>query len=381
MSKTKVVHLVEALNVGGLERNLALLVTGLDRARYDQEVWCMVSGGPMAELLETKGFGVRVLRLWAYYLPHHLVGLVTRLRAVAPHIVHTHGEFAGIFGRVAAILARVPVVLNHAQNRPPQDQRFRHVWQNKTLTALSHGIIACSEDTMRYYLDEERIPSEKLVVIHNCVDETVFRPAPKDRALMAELGLTDDEWIIGTVARMTDVKGHRFLIEAAPTILKQEPRTRFLMVGDGPERPVLESLAKQLSVDRQFVFTGIRRDVPDLLALLDVFVLPTAVREGLPLSIAEAMACRKPVVATDVGGVREVVKHAVTGLVVPPKDSNALAAAILDLLSHPSKRDAFATAGLSYCLAEYSASLSVKRLDALYTNLLSGRGLALTPMG
>ncbi|MBM4045684.1 MAG: glycosyltransferase family 4 protein, partial [Planctomycetes bacterium] len=117
------------------------------------------------------------------------------------------------------------------------------------------------------------------------------------------------------------------------------------------------------------------------LALLDVFVLPTAVREGLPLSIAEAMACRKPVVATDVGGVREVVKHAVTGLVVPPKDSNALAAAILDLLSHPSKRDAFATAGLSYCLAEYSASLSVKRLDALYTNLLSGRGLALTPMG
>jgi len=379
MSKTKVVHLVEALNVGGLERNLVLLVTGLDRSRYDQEVWCMVSGGPMADLLVAKGFPVRVLKLWAYYLPHHLIGLVKRLQKAAPQIVHAHGDFAGIFGRIAALLAGVPHILMHGQNRPGEDQYLRHVWQNKVLTALADGIIACSEDTMRYYLDDEGLPSHKLVVIHNCVDTTVFRPLPKSQTARTELGVAEDDLVVGAVARMTEVKGHRYLVEAAPAILRQVPRVKFVLVGDGPERPGLEALAAKLGVGRHFIFTGLRRDVPDLLSLMDVFVLPTAVREGLPLSIAEAMACRLPVVATDVGGVREVVRDGVTGFVAPPRHSDALAQAILDLLIHPAKRAEFAAAGHAFCHAEYSAALAAQRLDTLYTNLLNGRGLTLAP--
>jgi len=376
----RVIHLTEALNIGGLERNILMLIQGLAEHGWDVSIWCLSYGGPFVQEFRNRGIDVRVLRVSRYYHPLHLAKLWRELRAARPAIVHAHGDFAGIFGRIATILAGVPHVLMHGQNRPGEDQYARHVWQNRVLTGICDGIIACSYDTMAYYLEEEGVPPPKVTTVHNPVDTELFRRVPA-HGVKTSLGWDEHVVLAGTVARMTKVKGHTYLIKAAPEIIASVPEARFVFVGDGPERPNLEREVHQLGLENYFCFTGMRDDVPRLLSAMDLFVLPTATREGLPLSIAEAMACGLPVVATDVGGVREAVLDRETGFLVPPCDVKALTRAILALLQDERKRREFGRAGHEYCLREYSADLMVRRVEAIYENLLKARRLSQKPIG
>ena len=374
----RVIHLAEALNIGGLERNILMLIQGLRRRGWDVSIWCMAYGGPFAHEFRKRGIDVRVLNISRYYHPRHLLTLWREIAVAKPAIVHAHGDFAGIFGRISALLANVPHILVHAQNRPGEDQYSRHVLQNRVLTGICDGIIACSYDTMDYYLEEEGVPRPKITTVHNCVDTDLFQRQP-GAGVKSSFGWREDDLLLGTVARMTKVKGHIHLIRVAPKIVAQVPRARFAFIGDGPERPFLESEVERLGLQEHFCFTGMRDDVPRLLSAMDVFVLPTALREGLPLAIAEAMACGLPVIATNVGGVREVVLDGKTGFLLPPRDEEALCDAVLTLLQDDRKRLAFGKAGHEYCMSEYGADLMVSRIEAIYKNLLKSRQLSQTP--
>lgn len=372
--RIRVVHLIERMAVGGMERTVQLLMEHLPRGRFEQSLCCMSEAGPFAEAARQHGVPVTVLNVTHYYNPAHFMKLVSHLRRHRSQIAHAHGEFASIFGRAAALVAGVPVVLFHAQNIPGYVQRWRHIVQNRALTAASHGVIACAEDTKRYLVERERVPARKVTVIHNSVDiASIDAGQSARRQVRRGLGYQAGNVVLGTVSRMTAVKGHPYLLRAAAKLLEVAPQVRLVLVGDGPERPKLENLARDLGIEDRVTFPGTRSDVPDLLSALDVFVQPTAQVEGLPLSVTEAMAARLPVVATAVGGVREAVKDGVNGFVVPPCDAEGLGDALAALVGDRDLRKAMGGESRKLCETEFSAERMVSRVACVYMDLLRQR--------
>ncbi len=365
---TKVVHLVEDMGVGGLERNLALIVENLDRQQFDVSVWCLEEGGAIADELREKGVDVRVLDLPTYHRPGNVVKLARLLRREKVQILHTHEYFANTMGRLAAVLAGTPRRFAHIQNSHwrPAERKGRHYLIDRILSRTCDRVIACSEMARRYQIEVERIHPDRVVMVPNCADARIFDPSVAHPGIRREFGFKDSEILIASVARLTEVKGHQFLLDAAVPIFEAFPACRILIVGDGPERPYLERQARALALEDRIHFLGTRQDIPNILASIDLFVQPTLVREGLPLAITEAMASGKPVVATDVGGVSEAVRHGETGILVPPGDAEALAEGILSLLGDPEQRHGLAAAGRRLCLEQFSIETVIKKIEALY---------------
>jgi glycosyltransferase involved in cell wall biosynthesis len=175
---------------------------------------------------------------------------------------------------------------------------------------------------------------------------------------------------VGTVARLSSVKGHEYLLQAARWVIAKSPHTKFLIVGDGPCRPELEKLARELQIDSHVVFTGIRTDIPEILTSIDLFVLPSAIREGLSLAIAEAMAAGKPTIGTRIGGIPEIIRDGETGFIVPPKNSDAIAEKILYFLYHPEIAQNFGKAGRRWCEREYDSEVMADRFNKLYESVV-----------
>lgn len=367
--RKKVVHLVEDMRVGGLERNLALIVEHLDRTLFDVSVWCLEEGGAIADELADKGVDLQILDLCTYHRPGNILKLARLLKSHRVDILHTHEYFANTMGRLSGILARTPKRFAHIQNShwTPAERTKRHYLIDRFLSFFCDRVIACSDAARRYQIEVEKIHPDKVVTIYNCTDLSIFNGCDSCRGgARRELGLSDGHILIGSVARLTRVKGHRFFIEAMKKIASEFPQARALLVGDGQERANLEQQVRLLGLEKHVVFLGTRHDVPDVLRAIDVFVLPTVTREGLPLSIAEAMACEKPVVATDVGGVPEAIVPGATGVLVPPGHPDALAEGILYLLRNPELAKKMGRAGHELCVSKFSVQACVRQIEALY---------------
>ncbi len=366
--RTRVVHLVEDMGVGGLERNLALIVENLDRRRFEVSVWCLEEGGALADELRAKGVDVRILDLPTYHRPGNIVKLARLLRREKVEILHTHEYFANTVGRLAAVLAGTPRRFAHIQNShwTRVKRRARHNLIDRILSRTCDRVIACSETARRYQIEVEKIHPDRVVMVPNCTDARLHDPSVARPGVRREFGFVDAEILIASVARLTEVKGHQFLIEAAVQIFEAFPASRILIVGDGPEQPYLERQARALALEDRVHFLGNRQDIPNILASIDLLVQPTLVREGLPLVITEAMAGGKPVVATDVGGVSEAVRHGETGILVPPGDTDALAEGILSILRDPERGEAMAAAGRRLCLEQFSIETVIKTIESLY---------------
>ena len=221
-------------------------------------------------------------------------------------------------------------------------------------------------------LGEDRFDPRKVRVIHNGVDVAKFKSARKDRIrLFPDAG---DGKLVVLVGNMhTDVKGHPWLIAAAPAVLERFPDTRFVLVGDGEQRSSFERQARESGVLQSFLFVGRRPDIPEILASCDIAVLPSRA-EGLQNAVLEYMAAGLPVIVSRVGGNAELVQDGVTGMLVPSEDSAALSAALLKLLSEPALARRLAQAGHEFTVRNFSFERLVQDIDALYTELLSDKG-------
>ncbi len=336
MTSLKVIHLVEDMKIGGAERVIADIVLGLDRKKYDARVWCVTRGGETAAELSQKGIEVRILGISSYRNPLNTFKLTRLINAARPDIVHTHGYFASVIGRLAAKRAGTPVILAHVHSTY-WEYRKRHIMIERKLSRFTHKIICCSRAVENFVKNTEKITDNKTIVIYNGVDEERFSPLKSPASIRAELGMDEEAAVVGTVSSLTPHKGHEYLIQAASLVLGTLPSSKFLIVGDGPLRQRLEEQAKNLNIHPAVIFTGKREDIPEMLSLMDVFVLPSYIREGLGIAIIEAMAAEKPVVATDIGGIPEAVDDGETGFLVDPGDPKALSKAIIELLRDPSR--------------------------------------------
>lgn len=376
MERIHVFQLIDGLNVGGAEVLLRDLTRGLlDEGRFRVTIGYS-SPGPMIPQIEALGVPmIRFPRL-ARIDPLLLMRMRSAMRKDPPQIVHTHLFKSDFHGRIAARMSGVPVVVSTLHNNNDW-ARNKVLGQVYGATArFADRLIAVSEEVREFSIKHMHLQPERVISIRNGVPiERFVGQEASGKALRAELGIAADAPLVGVVARLSPQKDHKNFLQAAALIHKEIPSARFLIAGDGELRAELEALAGSLGLADAVIFAGIRSDVPAVMAALDLLVFSSA-WEGLPVALLEAMAASRAVVSTAVGGVPGVLLDGQTGLLVPPSDSAALAAAMTGLLRDPGRREKMGRAGHARVEAHYSIKAMVDAIIAVYDKLRSERGLA-----
>lgn len=373
MEKIKVLQLVEDLKIGGAERIIASIAEGLERRKFEISVWCISGGGEIADELKQTEIDIKILDIFSYHNPTNILRLAYLLRKAHPDIVHTHGYFASTFGRLAAILARTPVIVTHAHTTYYGFKK-RNFLIERLLSLFTDTIVCVSQAVKRFVVEVEGINEKKTSLIYNGVGEpSFFEVDSDDHVNRKSLGLEEKDIVVVTVASLTPHKGHHVLINAATVVSKRHKNLRLLIVGDGPLRNKLEAYAKELRLSSNIVFTGQRKDIVSLLKLADLFVLPSTEREGLGIALIEAMAKGLPVIGTKLGGIPEVIEDEINGLLVTPGNPYELATAIDKLVIDRSMRMRMGMNGRKIYEEKFTAQKMIKHIELLYDELLRRR--------
>jgi glycosyltransferase involved in cell wall biosynthesis len=360
----RVVEILATGTNGGAQEHLFGLLSRLDRSRYDPSVVAL-SAGSAVRKLQRAGFDVTVLDE-----PDDAVavGALTALLAdIRPDVVHTHMYRADVVGTKAVMALgqaghRRPYLVSTVHSSRVRSVEDRQLIRN--LTPEMDQLIAVSKAIERKIADEHR-EGAPVRLIYNGVDLERYDHQEPCCTLRDDYGMEPGSQIVGVVARLEPAKGHRTLFAAWPWVLRRAPNAYLLVVGEGSLRDELEQLASALRIGHRVIFTGRRDDVPAVTAALDVAVLPSY-REAQGLSILEAMALSRPVVATNVGGIPEMVENGVSGLLVAPHDVEALAIAVSRLLTDHPYADTLARAGHDLVHDRFCIELMVKAIEQVY---------------
>ena len=389
MHRIRIVRVISRLNVGGPSLHVTALTAGLDPARFDST---LVTGtenpgeGSMLDLAEARGIKPVVIpeMVGEAQLKGRdakaVVKLYRLLRAQRPHIVHTHTAKAGFLGRIAARLAGVPIVVHtyhghvlHGYYSHTKTQLLRRMEQ--ALAHVTDAIVAVSDQVKRDLVAYGVATPGKVEVIPLGLDLAPYADSTALRGeFRRELELSDTTPLVGIVGRIFPIKNHRLFLDAAVRIVATEPRARFIVVGDGVLRKAMEQHAHALGIRYSVVFAGWRRDLPRIYADLDVLVVSSD-NEGTPVSAIEAMAAGRPVVATRVGGLPDLISDRKTGVLVPPRDPTALAAAVLELLRDEPFARALGQTASAAVVERFATARLLRDIQALYANLLDRKGV------
>jgi glycosyltransferase involved in cell wall biosynthesis len=364
--RLRVLAVTADLRTGGAERHLATVLPALDRGRFEAHVCCIERRGALADDLARRD--VPVVSLDAGGSERGAPDAYRRLRAhiaqVQPHVVMTHGLKASVLGRTAARACATPVIAGWKHN-------CGHVGHHGALDRLSERMLGpltsryfgVAFGQVPYLVGYLGIDPRKLRIIHNGIETGAYRPAPRDPAAMAELGLTEHTPVVAVVAVLRKEKDHPAVLRAMVEVRRRLGDARLLLIGDGPDRPALEAMTSTLGLQQAVTFLGDRSDVPRLLTLADVVVLASVTVECFPYAALEAMAMAKPVVATAVGGLPEMVEDGVTGYLAPPRNPMMLARRMLDVLTRADRGAAMGTAGRRRVAERFDLVSSVVRVE------------------
>ena len=357
--------------LGGGPEYMYSLVKGLDRSKYHIVAACPVDGPYFQRLrdlgIETIDLPIRSLHLGV------LLRLVRIVRKFKIDLIHSHGKGAGIYSRPLGVITRTPVIHTlhgiHYGAYNPLMRKFYFLIE-RFLTSLTYKIVNLSESEEKEGLRLGIINKEKSRVIYSGIDLNRFDKVKINLARKRkELGLTGRNIVVGNVARFNLQKGHEYLIKAIPFVLRKYPRTKLLLVGDGELRGEMESLVGELEIKDNVIFTGFREDIPKILRIMDIFVLPS-LWEGLPIVLLEAMACEKPIVATNVIGNKEVIIDGETGFLISPKDPRKLAEKIIFLIENKPLRERLGENGRRRVEKTYPLDRMVKETEEVYHEAL-----------
>ncbi len=301
--------------------------------------------------------------------PGTIFDLVKIIKRDNIHILHCHGYGATTFGRIAAVLAGIPVIVQEhmVDINIPLYQRM----VDKILSPLTSRGIAVSNAVNDFMVNYRSINKKKMQVVYNTIPEKYCDEvsAEEKEATRKKHNLPKDKILIGIIGRLDKVKGHKYFFEAAKIVLKERQDVLFVVIGDGDLRDSLESMVVKLGIEGNVKFLGHCNDILPLTSLLDIFV-STSLSEGLPMAHAEAMAQQLAIVATAVGGVPEIIEDNKSGLLVPAKDSEKIASAILRLLQDKILREKLTKGALERCRDKFLVPRTVSELTKIYTALL-----------
>ena len=384
--KLHVHHLITKLELGGAQQNTLYCVRNHDRKRFKVSLGAGIGGVldadarsiPDAQINWFPGLVREVSP--AKDIPF-LVQYAGFLRRQKVDILHTHSSKAGILGRLAAAAARVPVVIHtvhgwgfHDFQRPPV--RAFYVLLERLMAPLTDKLVAVSAENITRGLGEGIGHSTQYRLIHSGIDISAFGKPGRTRAATRKgMGIPAGALVVGTVGNFKPQKAPLDFVRAAALVLKSVPNAWFVMAGDGELMADSRQLAEKLGIEKRIVFTGWRRDIPDLLASFDLFAL-SSLFEGLPRSVLQAHSAGLPIVATDAGGTAEAVRDGVTGYIVRPRDPDGLAARIISLLRDPARARAMGEQGRKAIGDDFEIGRMLKDIEACYLEIARLKGLA-----
>ena len=367
--KIRVCLLIPKLEMGGAEVEVLCLIRHLDRSRFDVSLLCLASGDremerearEHLEAFATAGFR------WRHF-PLSFAKMVAWLRRGSYDVVHCHLPMADVIGRFAGWFAGVPVLVTTEHGRYICKPWY-HLLLERLLNPLTDMRICVSQDILDIRARREGTPLSKLIRIPNGIETVKFRSPGRDRAsVAAEFGWATADPLVISVGRLAPEKNYGVLLEAIARIGRRHPQVRCLLVGSGPCRAEILAEVDSLGLTGRVKLAGSRNDVPDLLGAADIFVL-ASLKEGLPVSLLEAMAAGKAVVVTSVGGMPEVITDGDNGLVVPCGDTDALVDSIDRLLRDGDLREAFGEAVRAKAEKEFDIQHVADDIGRVYTDL------------
>jgi glycosyltransferase involved in cell wall biosynthesis len=365
--RIRVVYLAHAFMVGGAEEMVLNLVRHLPQ-RFEPMVCCIHEAGAIGDEIRRTGTPVAVLGLQpGLRRPRDVGGIRRYLRETRPEIVHTFLLTASLYGRLAAILERVPIVIGTEVNIY-EGKRWRHAIAERLLMIGTDRVVVSAESVREFYTRQVHADPAKVEVIYNAVDFLQARASVSRMEMRTALGLPAGASVAGVIARLTEQKGHRFLFDALAD-RAELAHVHLIVIGDGDRRDALGRQADALGLTPRVHFLGARRDLGNLLAAMDVFVMPS-LWEGLPLSLVLAMSASLPVVATAVAGIPEVVADGRTGVLVPPGDAAALGAALGRVFGDAALRERLGREARHSVLPRFGVDRYVDSIVGLYDRLL-----------
>lgn len=376
MKKLRVMEMIDRPSLGGGQTALLLLAENLDRTRF--EVVISSGGdGPLSEEARQKGIPYIEASMGKRLSLRPAAEMAAVLREQEIDILHTHGGIAGLYGRSAARRARTPAVvhtlhgIHYLHYRNPLLRRLYVLLERRYSRSTDRLILVCQSDFRR--ARKHRLAAEKkMTVILNGTDARTDVAADAVASLREELGWPPGRPIVGTVARLHRQKGVASLLRAAPAILSAFPEARIAVVGDGPEGRRLKGEAQRLSLQGRFLFLGERKDAVLFLSLFDIFVLPS-LWEGLPFVLVEAAALGKPVVATAVDGVPEMLEDGKTGILIRPNDAPALADSVIRLLRNKDEARRLGETARTLVPARFPLRRMIDQTQNLYLDVMGDK--------
>jgi glycosyltransferase involved in cell wall biosynthesis len=354
---------------------------GLDKSRFEVEFACAPGGDLIDEVVKqgVKFHPIRnfVQRISIYDDLMALFELVLLMRRQRYDIVHTHNSKAGFIGRLAARIAGMPIVVHtihgfafHEFEKPPRQILF--ILLERFAARFADKLITVSEPLKQWGLRLGIGKKEQYITIYDGIEINRFILDVNVGQKRQEFGIKAADLVVGVVSKLWEGKGHRCILQAAQKVVKKVPDVKFMFVGEGYLRKELEQLVQKLGLSDYVIFTGFRTDIPQITAIFDIAVL-ASFYEGLGRVLLEAMVLGKPVIATRVGGIVDVVDDGKTGILVPPNDSEALAQALIKLLLDGELRRRMGEAGRAKIDAKFSARTMVSQIEKVYEELIGER--------
>ena len=369
-----VLFVIDGLDFGGGERVFLQIASAIgNRCRV---AFACNGSGETARKLHERGIPCYPVDLGNRFSWKPVGQLARIVRELPVDVIHTQGARADFFGRLAGWKCATPVLCTVAM----PVEGFDVGWVRKKVYRFFDFLteqrvdkfLVVSDRLVETLRKRRRMRPERVVRIYNGVELDAFDPRLSGRPFRQELGIGEDTFLVGAVGRMVWQKGFEYLVRAIPAILQDKPGTCFVFVGDGPLLQDLERIAEGLSLGQSVRFCRFREDVAHVLAALDLLALPSLC-EGFPMVTLEAMAMAKPIVATGIDGVTEQIDSGVNGLLVPPGDSEALAAAVVELAADRSRAEAMGKAARKKVEQRFSVETMVKETLAVYNGIFERR--------
>jgi len=376
--QAKILKFLTVFAVGGTERQFTYVTKGLDHSRFDVRVGCLAREGEFLKEIQALRLPINEYPIRSLYGPatwRRQWEFAQDLRRDGIRLVHAYGFYPNVFCVAPARLAGCATIASVRDTGAFSNQVKLRTLAQKTACRIADRVVANS-NAVRDWLLGLGLNEKQIVVIPNGIALSAERSAAPGVSIRQQYGIAAGAPLIAVVSRLNRKKGIEYFLQAAAMVSQRFPETRFLIVGgshfDPHYQPSLEALAASLNVTGRVIFTGERHDIPRLLQEVNVSVLPS-LSEGFSNSLLEAMAAGIPVIATDVGGNPEIVQDGRTGLLVPSRDAAALAQAMCRLLESPAVARQFGQAGYERVKSEFSLTATVRRTEALYTELLEER--------
>jgi len=369
---------------GGGKRVFMQIIKNINKNHYNIFSCCSFPKNREEELHKL-GVTIRRVDMSRKMNLNSILSLMRIMRNDNIHIVHSQGALADLFSRISSALAGVPFVITSVamlveRYDVSKLKKMIYIGIDRLFEKTVDKFIVVSDALNRALIERHNISHHKVVKVYNGIEIDEYKPDLKEiknkkLEVRRELGIKNDMPVIGAIGRLVWQKGFEYLIEAVPEVLKKYPDARFLIVGEGPLKDKLKLISERTNAADRIVFTGFRSDVKEILASIDVLAMPSLL-EGLPIVLLEAMAMAKPIVATKIEGISEVLVSDKTGLLVPAKNPIALAGAITEILNDKTKAILLGQNARKMAEEYFSVKKMVEQTELVYEKLLNEKNNA-----